>query len=148
MQQLQIYAGYARVPHLTEELTEIRAALMPHPSLREQAATGTGLAYAIAEIDVLAEAHAAETAQLLPKLPADAHIEGAGIELIQGPRLSPPFRRRAASSNAACGEEGGHGVADCLLQGGKIWVCAVGTSKGVGWLVFELLLYGSEIARR
>lgn len=71
------------VVHLSPELAEVGAPLMPHPSLREQAATATGLEDADGEIDILAETHPRETAKRHVCLPAYAHIERAWIELVE-----------------------------------------------------------------
>ena len=66
MQQMKVDAGYAGIVNLPEECPEIRAALVPHPSLREKAAASTGLENPYAEIYVFSKAHRAEAAQPLP----------------------------------------------------------------------------------
>lgn len=54
---IQIYARYSAVEHLSVELAEVGAALVPYPCVREQAAVAASLEYAYAEVDVLAESH-------------------------------------------------------------------------------------------
>ena len=51
--------------HLTEELAEVRPALVPHPCFGEETTTGTRLEDADAEVYVLAKTHVAEPVELL-----------------------------------------------------------------------------------
>ena len=117
----QVDAGDAAVVDLTEELPEVRAALVPHPGIGEESGLVACLYDAVGEVDVLTKAHFRETAQLEVDIATDAHVEGTGIELV---------KFGLAPSDAARGEEGGHGVGDGLLDRRKGGVGSVGAAKG------------------
>ena len=119
----QIDAGNAAVMNLFEELLEVSPTLVPYPCLREQTASCAALVDAYAEIYILAESHLRETTQLLVERPADAHIEGTGIELLVHLLL--------AATNTSCGKEGCHAVVDGFLHIGETVVGTVGTAKSV-----------------
>ena len=80
---LQVDAGNTAVIDLTEELPEVRAALMPDPRLGEETGLIACLDDAVGEVDVLTEAHLRETAQLQIDITTDAHVIGTGIELVE-----------------------------------------------------------------
>ena len=108
MTLFEVDAGDAAVIDLTEELAEIGAALVPYPSIGDELGIITGFHYTVGEIDVLAEAHLRKTAQLLIDIAADAHVEGAGIKLIE---------LLLSTANAAGGKKGSHGVGNGFLDG-------------------------------
>jgi hypothetical protein len=80
---LKVDAGNAAVIDLSEELAEVRAALVPHPGLWDEHWPIACLHYTIGEVDVLAKSHLGESPELLVYIPTNAHVEGAWIELIQ-----------------------------------------------------------------
>ena len=121
MALFEVDAGDAAVVDLTEELAEVRATLVPHPRLREEPWLIASLGDAVAEVDVLAEAHLRKTAEFKIDITADAHVKGTGIELIE---------LGLAPTDAASGEEGGHGVGDGLLDRREGGVRGIGTAKG------------------
>ena len=137
MALLQVYARYAAIVHLLEELLHVGAALVPNPCLGEQAARCPALEDADAEVYVLAEAHGGKTAQAPVEVGTYAHVEGARIELVQF---------LLASAYASCGEEGGHGVVDGLLHGRETLVCAVGTSESVAWFARKFVVHRLQIS--
>ena len=124
--------------HLAEELAEVAAALMVDVGVAVEAGGEAGLMDAEAEVDVLA-IHVFEAAHALVHLTRKAHVEGAGLELLQV---------GAAAAYAARGPEGGHGVADGLLRGGEAGVLAVGAAEAVGRLGGEVAADGGEVVRR
>ena len=119
----QIDAGNAAVMNLLEELLEVSPTLVPYPCLREQTASCAALVNTNAEIYILAEAHLRETTQLLVERPADAHIEGTGIELLVHLFL--------AAAYATGSEEGRHTIVNGLLHIGKTLVGTVGAAKSI-----------------
>ena len=139
VQQLQVDAGDAGIAHLAEELAEVGATLVPHPRFGEQATTGASLAQTVAEVDVLAKAHLAETAQLLPEVTAYAHVEGTGIELVE---------LLLATTNASRSEERRHRIADGLLHRREVGVGAIGTAKGIAGCLAQRILDGREVGGR
>src|SRR3712207_2338766 len=98
---IQIDAGNATVIDLSPKFAEVGAALVPHPSLREEPATIACLEDTDREIDVLSKAHLAESAQTHVSITAYAHIERTGIKLIE---------LLFSTANAACREKTCHGV--------------------------------------
>ena len=116
---LQVDTCDTAIVYLSEELAEIRAALMPYPCVWKELWLVACLHDTVAEVDVLAEAHLRETAQLLVDIPADTHIEGTGIELVEF-LLASPY--------SPCSEKGGHRVGDGFLHGSKRGVRSVGTA--------------------
>ena len=96
---------------------------MPHPRVGQQGGLVACLDNAIREVDVFAEAHLREAAQLLIDLTAYAHVVGTGIELVERPLL-------LAAADAARGEERRHGVRDGFLHRRERRVGGVGTAEG------------------
>ena len=137
VQQMQVDARLARVVHLTEETAEVRAALMPHPCVGQQAHTRTGLLQTVAEINVLAEAHPSEAAQFMPQPAPHTHIVRAGIEAVE---------LLLATAYAARSEERRHGIADSFLQRSEVGVRAVRTAEGIARGARKLFLNGCEEA--
>ena len=72
---VEVDAGDATVVDLSPELAEVGATLMPHPRLGKQATLAVGLEYTDGEVDVLAEAHLRESAQLHVSVASHAHVE-------------------------------------------------------------------------
>ena len=107
---VEVDACDARVVHLLEEFLQVGAPLVVHPGVGKEAAAVASLEDADAQVDVFAEAHAREAAQCLVYLASDAHVEAAGIELVE---------LFLAAADAAGGEERGHGVVDGLLRGAE-----------------------------
>ena len=128
----QIDTGNARVVHLTEELPEVGAPLMPYPCLGEEARRAAGFHDAIRKVDVFAEAHLREAAKLFVDIAADAHVERTGEKLVE---------LLLSTTDAAGGEEGGHRIADGFLHRRERLVGAVGAAKGIGRLSVELARY-------
>lgn len=118
---LQIDTGNTAVVNLSEELAEVSAPLMPYPCIREEARLIACLDNAIGEVDVLAEAHLRKTTQLQIDVAADAHVERAGVELVE---------LCLAATDASGGEEGGHRVADGFLHGSERRMRRIGTAEG------------------
>ena len=135
---VEVDAGDARIVYLLEELLQVRAPLVVHPRIGEEAAAVSALEDADTEVDVLAEAHLRKSAQGQVDFAADAHVEAAGVELVH---------LLLAAADAAGGEERGHGVVDGLLDVAERWVCPVGASEGVGGCRLEFLFDGSQIVR-
>ena len=98
MALLQIDTGNTAVVNLSEELAEVSAPFMPYPCIGEETRLIACLDNAIGEVDVLAEAHLRKTTQLLIDVAADAHVERAGVELVE---------LCLAATDASGGEEGG-----------------------------------------
>ena len=92
---------------LAEELAEVRSPLVPHPRLGDERRLIARLDDAVREVDVFAEAHLREAAQLLIHLAAYAHVVGAREELVE---------LRLAAADAARREERRHRVGDGLLH--------------------------------
>ena len=80
---IQVYARYAAVEHLAEELAEVGAAFVPHPRFGKQAAATAGLEYAYAEVDVLAETHLREASKAQVDVAAHAHVVRTWIKLVK-----------------------------------------------------------------
>ena len=134
---VEVDACDATVVYLSEKLAHVRPAFVPNPCFGKQAASASGLEDTDGEIDIFAEAHLGKTVELQVDIPADAHVEGAGIELVQFLLATP---------DASGGEEAGHGVADGLLCVGKRVVCPVGTAESVSRFALQFLFDGGEIA--
>ena len=58
---IEINTCDATIIHLSEKLTEVGSALMPHPCIREQSRLVASLNNTIGEVDVLTKAHLRET---------------------------------------------------------------------------------------
>ena len=121
----QVDAGNTAIMNLLVELLQVGSALVPYPSLGEEAAGGSALVDADAEVNILAKAHLGETAQLVVQLAADTHIEGAGVELLVHLFL--------ATAYAAGGEEGCHTIVDGLLHGRETLVGTVGAAESINF---------------
>ena len=117
----QVDTGDATIVDLTEELTEVRAPLVPYPCLWEESGFVACLHDAVGEVDILAKAHLGKTAQLVIDITTDAHIEGTGVELVEF---------CLSASDATCGEERGHGVGYGLLNRGKGGMGCIRPPKG------------------
>ena len=126
MALLEVDAGNAAVVNLTEELTEVGTTLVPHPRLRDEGRLIACLDDAIGEVDILAKAHLGEASQLLIDLTTDAHVIGAGEELVELLAL--------AATNATRGKERGHRIRDGLLDRGERRMRGIGTTEsGKTW---------------
>ena len=136
----QIDSGNAAVVNLLEELLEVCASLVPYPSIWEESAACSALVDAQAQVDVFAETHRREAAQLTVEAATNAQIEGARIEL--------PVHLLLASANAAGGEEGGHAVADGFLDWREPFVSFVGPAPGIAFLPVQLSFNLFQEARR
>lgn len=132
----EIDAGNAAVVNLLEELLEICTTLVPNPCIGEKATTGATLVDAQAQVDVLAETHGRETAQLPVEAATDAQVEGAWIE--------PLVHLLLAATNASCSQEGSHAVADSLLHRRKTLVSPVWSPPGIAFLPFLLIFNGLQ----
>ena len=117
----EVDAGDAAVVDLTEELTEVGTALVPHPGIGEELGLVAGLDDTVGEIDILAEAHLREAAQLQIDITPDTHVERTGVELVE---------LGLTASDTACGKERGHRVGDGLLDGSEGRVGGVGAAEG------------------
>ena len=126
---VKIDACDARVVHLSEELAQVGAALVPHPCLGEESAAQSGFEDTYGEVDVLAEAHLRESAQLHVSVASHAHVERAWVELVE---------LLLSAAYATGGEERGHGVGYGFLSVGERRVRAVRTAKGIGRLALQL----------
>ena len=104
---LEVDAGYAAVVYLTEEFTEVGAALVPYPCLGDEGCLVASLNDAVGEVDILAKAHLRETAQLQVDIATNTHIERAWEELIE---------LLLATTNTSRSKERRHGVANGLLH--------------------------------
>ena len=93
---------------------------MPYPGIREETGLVACLNDAIGEIDVFTKTHLGETAQLLIDITADAHIERTGIELVE---------LGFSASDATCGEERGHRIADGLLYRCEVGMGCIGAPE-------------------
>lgn len=117
---LKVDAGDAAVIYLAEELTEIRAALVPYPGVGEKTWLIASLDDTVGEIDVFAEAHLREAAQFQIDITTDAHVKGAGVEFVE---------LGFAAADTTGSEERGHRVADGLLDRRERGVGSVGTAE-------------------
>lgn len=136
---VEIDAGDATVVYLTVELPEVRTSLVPYPCLGEEAAAIAGFEDADGEVDILTEAHAREATEFLIDIPADAHVERTGIELVE---------LLLAATDTSRGEEGRHGVGDGFLRVGERAVGTVGTTESVSRLTAQFIVDSLEIAFR
>ena len=91
---------------------------------------------AIGEVDVLAETHLGEPAEPLVYVAAHAHVERAGIELVEL-LLAAPY--------ATGGKKGGHAVGNGLLHGSEGVGGAVGTAEGIGRLALQLGVDSTQV---
>ena len=132
----KVDARNARVVHLLKELLQVRTALVPHPRFGEQATLVSALENAGREVDVLAKAHFAETIECVVNFPTHAHIEGAGVKLIQL-LLSPTDTSR--------GKERSHRIVNRLLHGRKTLVRTVGTAKRITRIRLQFRFYLGDV---
>ena len=133
---IEVDACDAAVEHLTPELTEVGAALVVNPCVGEQARLESRLDDANGEVDVFTETHLREAVELVVDLSTDAHVERAGIELVE---------LFLSAANAACGEERRHGIGNGLLHGSERVGRAVGAAKGVAGLASQLIVDGLQV---
>ena len=105
---------------------------MPNPSFREESATCSALVDAQTQVNILAETHGRETAQLTVKAAANAHIERARIEL--------PIHLLFAATNTASREERSHAVTDGLLHICEACVSPVWSAPSIAILPFQLFV--------
>ena len=138
MPLLEVDARDTAIIYLAEELTEVGAALVPNPCTGEQARLVASLHNTVGEVDVLAEAHLREAAQLQIHIAADAHVERTRIELVQF--LLP-------SANAAGGEETRHRVGDGFLHIGERRMGSIRTAEGICRLASQFIVDGLQVTR-
>lgn len=136
----QVDAGYTAVMYLLEELPEVCPALMTDPCFGEETATGSALVDAQTQVNIFAETHGRESAQLTVKAATDAHVERARIELLVHLLL--------AATDAASRDERSHTVADGLLNGGEAIVSPVWTAPSVAFLPAEFCIHLLQEVRR
>ena len=136
---VEIDAGYAAVVHLTEELTQVRATLVPYPCLRKETAGSSALYDTDTQIDILSKPHLGKSAKPAIETCQYSHIEGSGIEAVQF-LASPTY--------STCGEETGHAVADGLLYGCKGGMRTVWSAKSIALILAQLPLHSLQILRR
>ena len=136
----EVDAGNAAVMDLLEELFEVRSAFVPYPCLREKAATCSALIDAQAQVNVLAEAHGRETAQLPVEAAANAQIEGARIELLVHLLLS--------ATNTAGSQKRSHAVVDGFLHRRETFMCFVGTAPSIALTPLQFVIDRLQETRR
>ena len=136
---IEVDAGNAAVENLSEKLAKISTALVPHPRFGEQSAGVAALEDADGEVDVLAEAHFAESAELQIDVAPNAHVERTGVKLVQ---------LFLATTNASRGEEGGHGIRNGLLGIAERRMCTVRSTECVGRSSLQLLFHLIKIIVR
>ena len=107
---IEVDAGNAAVEHLSEKLTKISTALVPHPRFGEQSAGVAAFEDADGEVDVLAKAHFAESAELQIDVAPNAHVKKAvmayemafWVSLNDGCARSGPPNASAGAAFSSC----------------------------------------------